>query len=139
MFSKLLNIKLKTEKKGRFNYASWTEAVKELKKVYPNAKFKTYEKQTVKDGVLVDTGNVLFRIGDNAGAFVKVSVTVGDYEHIEFYPITDNYNKAIPYDRIDVMHINTAIKRGLVKACAFLGLGLNIYAGEDLPEEDNEK
>ena len=135
VFDTLSKVKCKIEKKGRFNYVSWAEAWKEVKRLFPDAKYKVYERETVKDGVLISTGMPLFKISDNAGAFVKVGVTIEENEYIEHYPITDHYNKAIPYDRITVMEINTAIKRALVKALAFHGLGLYVFEGEDFPED----
>jgi hypothetical protein len=134
-FKELSKIKCKIDKKGRFNYISWAEAWKQIKSVYPDATFKIYEKENVKDGVIYSTGVPVFKVTDNAGAFVKVGVTINEIEYIEHYPITDHFNKAITTDRIDVMHINTAIKRALVKALAFHGLGLYVFHGEDLPEE----
>lgn len=131
-FKELNKIHCKVEKKGRFNYISWAEAWKQTKQLYPEASYKVYEKESVKDGIIYSTGKPIFPIGENAGAFVKVGVTINGIEHIEFYPITDHFNKAIPFERIDVMHINTAIKRALVKALAFHGLGLSVYESEDL-------
>ena len=64
---------------------------------------------------------------------------MNDIEHIEYLPIMDVYNKSIPVDRITSFDVNKSIQRSLTKACARHGLGLYIYAGEDLPEEDNTK
>ena len=131
-FNELIKINCKTEKKGRFNYISWAEAWKQTKTLYPDATYRVYEKEGVKDGVIYSTGRPIFPISEKAGAFVKVGVTINNVEHVELYPITDHYNKAIPYDQIDVNHINKAIKRALVKALAFHGLGLKVYENEDL-------
>lgn len=135
VFHVLNKVKCKINKKGRFNYVSWAEAWKEVKKLYPMATFKVYEKEDVKEGIIYNTGKPIFAVNKNAGAFVKVGVTVGDIEYIEHYPITDHYNKAITYERITVMDINTSIKRALVKTLAYHGLGLYVYEGDDLPEE----
>lgn len=131
----LSKVKCKIEKKGRFNYVSWADAWDEVLKHYPDSKYKVFERETIKDGILYNTGLPLFKINDTAGAFVKVGVTIDGIERIEHFPITDNYNKALPYDRIDVFTINTAIKRALVKAVSLFGLGLYVYRGEDLPED----
>lgn len=125
-FSKLSKIKLKVEKKGNFNYVSWTNAWKEAKNIYPNATFKIYENAN---------GFPAFVSGD-IGGFVKVGVTINDIEYIEHYPILDNYNKRIIKERLTVFDINKSIKRALVKALAFHGLGLYVYEGEDLPGEE---
>lgn len=129
-FKELNEISCRVEKKGRFNYVSWAEAWKQTKLLYPNATFRVYEKEDVKEGIIYSTGKPLFAISEKGGAFVKVGVTINDVEHIELYPITDHFNKAIPFERIDVMNVNTAIKRALVKALAFHGLGLRVYDNE---------
>lgn len=115
-----------TEKKGRFTYLSWPFAWAEVKKVDPEANFTVYS----------DTdGRPYFDCG-NAGAFVKVGVTVNGVEHIETYPVLNNNNKAIACDTMNVFDINSSHKRGMVKAIAMHGLGLYIYAGEDLPLDE---
>jgi len=141
VFETLSGVKLKTEKKGRFDYASWATAWKEVKKCYPNASFKVYTKENVKDGIKYDTGINVFAVSKakNSGVFVKVGTTINEQEYIEFYPVTNNYNKAIPTDMLTVFEVNTAIKRALVKSLAFQGLGLNIFEGEEFKEEEVKK
>ena len=51
-------------------------------------------------------------------------------------PVLDFRNKAIPFDNINSFDVNKSIQRATVKALALHGLGLNIYAGEDLPVVD---
>ena len=63
-------------------------------------------------------------------------------EHVEYLPIMDFNNRSIPLEKVTSMDVNNAIQRSLTKACARHGLGLYIYAGEDLPEapaEDAQK
>jgi len=57
-------------------------------------------------------------------------------EHIEYLPVMDFRNKSIPLDKVTSMDVNTSIQRSLTKAVARHGLGLYIYAGEDLPESE---
>ena len=57
-------------------------------------------------------------------------------EHIEYLPIMNLRNKSIPLDEITSFDVNKSIQRSLTKAVARHGLGLYIYAGEDLPEEE---
>lgn len=123
-FQKLNSVKCNVEKKGRFNYVSWTDCWLEVKKHDPNAMFKVYENEQ----------GFPAWIKKDIGGFVKVGVTINDLEYIEHYQITDNYNKTILNPL--VTDINNAIKRGMVKACAYHGLGLYVYRGEDLPEEE---
>ena len=107
------------QKKGRFSYLSWTYAVRELKKLHPTATWHIHEY----DGVPF--------IKPECGYFVKVTVIVNDIEATQIHPVLDNYNKTI--DTPNAFEINTSIQRCLVKAIALHGLGIHIYAGEDLP------
>lgn len=135
-FEKLLKIKCKVEKKGRFNYVSWVQAWTEFKKIYPNANFRVYENElTTKVGDRVKKSVVPY-FESEAGAFVKVGVTNGTTEYTEYYPVLDYNNKPVKGSSLDVFAINTAIKRGMVKAIAYFGLGLYVFDGEDLPPEE---
>lgn len=127
-FEKLnvVNVNGKTEKKNGLTYLSWAWAWAEIKKVDPEANYTIYENA---DGWNYHT--------DHKTAWVKTGVTVGGIEHIEYLPVMDYKNKSIPLDKITSFDVNKAIQRSLTKACARHGLGLYIYAGEDLPEADN--
>lgn len=141
VFNDLKTIKCKVEKKGKYNYVSWAEAWKLVKEKYPGASFKIYERQTVKDGIIYNSGIFHFPISkeESSGAFVKVGVTIDKQEYVEVYPILNSYNKPINLKILNAFDINTSIKRALVKALAFHGLGLYIYEGEDLPMIDEIK
>ena len=81
---------------------------------------------------------------DGKTAWVKTGVTlveeteagIRELEHIEYLPIMDMKNASIPLGQITSFQVNKAIQRSLTKAIARHGLGLYIYAGEDLPEEE---
>ena len=118
-----INVSDHTEKKNGLTYLSWAWAWAEVKKAYPNANYKIYE---APNGCIYWT--------DGKTAWVKVSVTIEDLEHIEYLPVMDNMNRSIPLERITSFDANKAVQRGLTKAAARHGLGLYIYAGEDLPE-----
>ena len=118
----------KVEKKNGLSYLSWAYAWGELKKKHPNANYKIYERE---DGCIYWT--------DEKTCWVKVGVTVGEIEHIEYLPVMNNVNKSIPKENVTSFEVNKAIQRALTKAIARHGLGLYIYAGEDLPEEENGK
>ena len=108
------------EKKGRFNYLSWSWAWGILKEHYPKAKFKY---------IKTEDGKTAFK--DEAGyAFVTVAVTVEDETVEEDLAVMDNRNQDIKNPK--PTDINNSLKRCLVKAMAFHGLGINVYAGEDL-------
>lgn len=121
-----INVSDKTEKKNGLTYLSWAYAWGELKKRHPNANSKVYERED---------GRIYW--DDGRTAWVKVSVSVNEIEHIEYLPIMDNRNKSIPVENITSFDVNTAIQRALTKAIGRHGLGLYIYAGEDLPENEN--
>lgn len=121
----------KVEQKNGLNYLSWAWAWAEVKKRHPTATYTIYERQT-------DFGPVNY-FTDGKTCWVKTGVTVNGVEHIEDLPVMDFKNKSIPYESIDSMAVNKAIQRSLTKACARHGLGLYIYAGEDLPEETAEE
>jgi hypothetical protein len=122
-----INVQDKIEKKGNLSYLSWAFAWEQLKIKHPKAKYKVYERE---DGVIYWT--------DNKTAWVKVSVTVDDMEHIEYLPIMDYKNKSIPVDQVSSFNVNTSIQRALTKAIARHGLGLYIYAGEDIPSAEKD-
>lgn len=117
----------KTEKKNGLTYLSWAWAWGELKKRHPKAFYTIYE---TADGMNYFT--------DGRTAWVKTGVTVPlddePLEHIEYLPIMDFKNASIPLERVTSFDVNKAIQRSLTKACARHGVGLYIYAGEDLPE-----
>ena len=116
-----------TEKKGKFNYLSWSYAVRELLKVCPTA---TWEVHTF-DGV---DGTKQPYMKNGTGAYVQVSVNVDDIVRSQIHPVLDHRNQTI--NEPNAFEINTSIQRCLAKAIALHGLGLYIFAGEDLPEPD---
>ena len=124
-----INVNKKTEKKGKFTYLSWAFAWAELKKVSPTATSKVYH----------DENTNMPYFASKAGVIVKVGVTVDELEHINYLPVMDFRNASIPSDKVNMMDVNKAIQRCTVKAIALHGLGLYIYAGEDLPEEPPRK
>ena len=129
-----VNVNEHTEKKNGLTYLSWAWAWGELKKRYPLSFYTVYENA---DGWNYFT--------DGKTAWVKTGVTVvlgsttpivQQLEHIEYLPIMDTRNRSIPAESVTSFDVNKAIQRSLTKACARHGLGLYIYAGEDLPESD---
>lgn len=121
-----INVNGHTEKKNGLTYLSWAWAWAEVKKLYPAAQYIIYERET-------EFGPVNY-FTDGRTCWVKTGVSIDGLEHIEELPVMDFKNRSIPYDAITSMDINKAIQRSLTKACARHGLGLYIYAGEDLPE-----
>lgn len=113
-----------TEKKNGLTYLSWAWAWAEVKKRYPTANYTIYENQH---------GWNYFT--DGKTCWVKTGVTIEGLEHIEYLPVMDYRNASIPLEKVTSFDVNKAIQRSLTKAAARHGLGLYIYAGEDLPED----
>ena len=116
-----------TEKKGQFNYLSWAHAVRELLKVCPEATWEVH---------LFDNSDGTRQpyMKNGTGAYVQVSVNVDGVTRTQIHPVLDHKNS--PIDNPNAFQINTSIQRCLAKAIALHGLGLYIFAGEDLPEAD---
>ena len=120
-----VNDKTETIRAGQrqLTYLSWAWAWSEVKKNYPNSTYTIYENP-----------DCLNYHHDGMTAWVKTGVTIEGVEHIEYLPVMNNYNKSIPLAEITSFNVNSSIQRSLTKAIARHGLGLYIYAGEDLPE-----
>lgn len=109
------------EKKNGFSFVSWPFAVAELRKRHPEA---TWE-------VVRFDGKPY--MATDCGYFVEVAVTVDGLRLSQIHPVLDHRNK--PVQQPNSFDINTSIQRCLVKAIALHGLGLCVYAGEDLPPD----
>lgn len=120
-----INVNDKTEKKNGLTYLSWAWAWGEIKKLHPDSTYTIYENAS---GWCYHT--------DGKTAWVKTGVTVNGIEHIEYLPVMDHRNQSIPLEKVTSFDVNKAIQRSLTKAAARHGLGLYIYAGEDLPETE---
>lgn len=107
------------EKKGKFSYLSWAWAVDVLRQHDPSATWYVVRF----DGMPY--------MKTECGYFVEVAVTVQGVTLSQIHPVLDNKNA--PIAKPNAFQINTSIQRCLVKAIALHGLGLYIYAGEDLP------
>ncbi len=134
-----INVNSHTEEKNGLTYLTWAWAWAEFKKVYPEA---TYSIK--KFGI----SNLPYVYDENTGYMVFTSVTVECLTHEMWLPVMDGANKAMknkPYEyktkwgtktceAATMFDVNKTIMRCLVKNLAMFGLGLYIYAGEDLPE-----
>ena len=128
-----------TEDKNSLTYLSWSNAWKEVKKLYPKAMYKVQKFGENRFPYICDpvTGYMVF-----------TEVTIEDLTYEMWLPVLDNFNKALknaPYKignreipAATMFDINKAIMRCLAKNLAMFGLGLYIYAGEDLPEQIGE-
>ena len=116
------------EKKNGLTYLSWAWAWQILKKHYPASTYTIYE----------DAMGRNFHT-DGRTCWVKTGVCVEGIEHIEYLPVMDFRNASILLDKVTSFDVNKAIQRSLTKAVARHGLGLYIYAGEDLPDAADEE
>ncbi len=126
-FAKLnaINVSEHIEKKGQFSYLSWPFAVAQLRLADPSASWTVCRF----DGLPYQATEL--------GVFVAVTVTVQGVALSQIHPVLDARNRPIPIP--SSFDINTSIQRCLVKAIALHGLGLYVYAGEDLPTTEDEK
>lgn len=128
-----INVNQFTEKKDGLTYLSWAYAWREFKKLYPDATYRVLPYQC-----------------DDFGIMCHTEVTAGDMTYAMWLPVMNGANKAIkktPYQYktrygvkdvagATMFDINKTIMRCFVKNLAMFGLGIYIYAGEDLPEVD---
>ena len=131
----------------KLTYLSWVWAWQQVKTKYPDANFAVSH---------LDGKPFLFE--DALGYMVETSVTIQGETMTMWLPVMDSKNKAmraVPYsytvtykggktvekkvEAATMFDINTTIMRCLVKNLAMFGLGLYIYAGEDLPQEEKEQ
>lgn len=123
------HIEHKSNGKTELSYLSWAWAWHIAKQNFPAAFYTIYERD----------GQIPY-FTDGRTCWVKTGVTIEGLEHIEYLPVMDYRNVSIPLDKVTSMDINKAIQRSLTKAIARHGLGLYVYAGEDLPDAaDDEK
>ena len=125
-----INVNEFTEKKGNYTYLSWSDAVTEVLKKYPETTWEIHE-------VINEDGTPQPYMTTESGCFVKVSVTINELTRTEILPIMDNRNQTMLSPK--ATDVNNSIKRCLTKCFSLFGLGLYIYRGENLPEDDKPK
>lgn len=134
-----VNVNEHTEKKNGLTYLSWAWAWSEVKKIYPDTRYE----------IKMFDGKP-YCYDEDLGYMVMTSVTINDLTYEMWLPVMDSNNKAMkkePYtvktrykeitvEAATMFDVNKAIMRCLVKNLAMFGLGIYIYSGEDLPEEE---
>ena len=145
-----VNVNNKIKTKLNLSYLSWAYAWEELLKRYPEAFMTVYTRNVSSTETLTqedkDTGVTRTVVSsynqeipyftDGKTCFVKVGVTIEGVEYVEYYPIMGLRNDAIRVTSVTMVDVNKSIQRAFVKCCARHGLGLYIYAGEDIPEAE---
>ncbi len=119
-----INVNEHVEKKGQFSFLSWPYAVSQLRQFDSTATWQ------------VQRFNGLPYLNTETGVFVEVAATVHGVTLSQIHPVLDSKNR--PILAPTAFDINSSIQRCLVKAIALHGLGLYIYAGEDLPVSGDE-
>ncbi len=139
-FEKLnsINVNDHTEEKNGLMHLPWAWAWAKVKKQYPDAQYK----------ILRFENNLPYVFDEKTGYMVFTQMTIEGITHEMWLPVMDGANKAMldheytyktkysekVVDKATMFDINKTIMRCLVKNIAMFGLGLYIYAGEDLPE-----
>ena len=119
-FAELRKISVIMKKKGRFNYLSWAYAVDVLLQEDKDANWEFKQPQMFGETMMV-----------------FCTVTAFGTSRTAFLPVMNNNNQAIANP--DANQVNKAMQRCLVKAIALHGIGLYIFEGEDIPEEDEQE
>ena len=136
-----INVNDKVEKKSNLTYLSWAWAWAEVKKVHPSATYTVLRDPTTEKPYFYD---------ENLGYMVMTSVTINTETLEMWLPVMDGANQAMKkesyeystrygvksVDAATMFDINKTLMRCLTKNLAMFGLGLYIYAGEDLPENN---
>lgn len=137
------NVNERTEKKNGLTYLSWAWAWAEVKKLYPDATYTIYKNEN----------GLPYVCDPNTGYMVYTTVTIDGVTHEMWLPVMDSVNHAMKTERYTItskygketvveaatmFDVNKAVMRCLTKNLAMFGLGLYIYAGEDLPEDENK-
>lgn len=136
------NVNEYVEQKNGLNYLTWSYAWAEFKKVYPDAVYS----------VRKDESGKCYFGNENIGYMVYTSVMAGGLTYEMWLPVMDSANKTMKNEAytyktkngdktvepISMFDVNKTVMRCLVKNLAMFGLGLYIYAGEDLPEDITE-
>ena len=140
-----MNVNDKCEKRDNLTYLSWANAWGEFKKVYPSATYRIINNPTT---------NLPYFVDPSIGVMVFTEVTANEQTHQMWLPVLNGAQKPMklePYEyqvwdrnnrqyvnktveAVSMFDINKTLMRCLVKNLAMFGLGLYIYAGEDLPE-----
>lgn len=142
IYSKLSKVDVSryiSQKMG-LNYVSWANAWALAKAIYPNIEKKITEFPEyvpTKEGWKPTGRMVDYRLTP-FGCEVEVTVTIDDQEFSSNLYVMNHRNQAVGYKDLDYAMINKTQQRCLVKTLASAGLGLSVYAGEDLPSDEDE-
>lgn len=120
-----INVNDKVEKKNGLSYLSWAWAWGVLMEYYPESCYTLHQDKVMNDGTVMV--GVTLTIKDNEESFSRDM----------WLPVMNFKNAAIVNP--NAVDINKSYMRCLAKAIAMCGLGHYIYAGDDLPQEDDQQ
>ena len=127
-----INVNEHTEQKGGLTYLSWVWALDQLYLHYPGAEVEVHKNPD---------GWPYWTDGRTCWVDVEVKIPTMSQNYMSrreyAYPIMNYQNKSIPLDKVTSFDVNTSIQRAVTRCIARFGLGFYIYAGEDLPPEEN--
>lgn len=123
VFKTLNNVDVKplTKKKGNFDYLSWSNAVREASKLYPEMTWEFTKWES------------LPYLKTEVGYFVECSVTINSLVKTQMMAVLDFKNQTAMSPKAN--DINKSQMRALTKAIALHGLGIDLWAGEDINGE----
>ncbi|MDO7871452.1 MAG: DUF1071 domain-containing protein [Enterococcus casseliflavus] len=132
------NVQKYKDKQGQpqeytLEYLSWSYGWREMKRIDPEASEKVHEFPMFDNQFRMIEGVTVPYLKTPQGFFVRNTVTLQGKAETEWLPIVENAK--YPLSNPNSFQINTSNKRCFVKALAKHGIGLYIYAGEDLPED----
>ena len=127
-----INVNEHTEQKGSLTYLSWVWALDQLYLHYPGAEVEVHKNPD---------GWPYWTDGRTCWVDVEVKIPTMSQNYMSrreyAYPIMNYQNKSIPLEKVTSFDVNTSIQRAVTRCIARFGLGFYIYAGEDLPPEEN--
>ena len=142
IYTKLSQIDVKPylNKKMGLNYLSWAKAWGLVKAIYPNSQkeITKYPEYLPINGEWKSTGRTVDYCLTPFGCEVEVTVEIEGNKYSSNLYVMNHRNQAVrSLKELDMGQINKTQQRCLVKALAYAGLGLDVYAGEDLPSDES--
>ena len=138
-----INVNDHKEGKNGLTYLSWVWAISELLKNYPDATYEVVKFDGLPYVYDEETGYMVYTTMTIEGVTREMWLPVMDSKNKAMksheYTYVDSYGKERKVEKASMFDINKTIMRCLTKNMAMFGLGLYIYAGEDLPEGEKEE
>ena len=131
-----IDVSAMVEKKGKFNYLSWSDAWSVLKTHCPDAVFEKHFFEYSHPDKDIPNYKLPYAMDKQGWAYVMVTVTIENQKATEVFPVLGKDGRT-PLKTPNSWEVNTALQRCLTKCMGYHGLGLYIYRGEDLPPDSS--